>query len=903
LKKQRSADQDLSDLFSRIAQACVVFVLLLAPWTFGSVYYSGQCVLAIGLLAAMGIWWFQTAIDSDKSQHIPYISLLVVAGLAIALLQLTPLPKFALLLAGRQLELYQQFSGDPPVTPRLSLFPEGTWHLAQLLVIALAAVLLAGRFFRTPKEMITLLILVACNGLALSLLGIFQKLSDDNRIFWMYEFAHGPFSTFVNRNNAAGYLLMTLSCCVGLLPIVLPVRVTTGPLPLISREMPYWRQLSQYFFFCLAELNATKITLLLGTAIISSAIIASVSRGGSAALLAGLVFTFFTYGLARRPQNLSIIMLPLISMILALSAWVGFSDQLLNRWQKTDLVQLSQMDTRIQHWKDTWPVTREMGLFGAGLGSYPHIHRLYSETSENTIFEYAENNYFQALVEAGWPGLILFLAAWLLAFRYALLLIIRGQSDSTIGIGTMGIFLLSSQATASLFDFGLYIPANMTLMAALVGLLGYHAQSFSAKLKKPNLLRFRMPNRPAAIGILILFGVLSASARNLYRHSRIEAAIKNDLKIAKQPNGDWDYEQMGMSQTTRRINEFKSLLLGFSSINGLNHLGELWIHRSRLMSLEILEKTPEFRDTYALAADDDERESLKNGAWNLTRLERTRNHIQDMGANYSQLRAVGVTKEPFISENIPFAVGSYAQSCASAPLQPVVHMKLGQLRGILSYSPNQSPGAKEIANAIKLAPTNPQYRLIAGIFFAQGRDIESAAPQFKRFLQLRSYEMKMAMDILYASTEFNSYAITPKTVLETILPEDPLITYQFAKTWCQADPATKQRALEKTLALLPDSEMGEQEKLKIRANVHLERNETGLAIDTMAAILRGNPLEEDIRFQRGHLLLQEKRFTEALDEAKNLVRSNRMHRGYNLLLKQVEFEIRKLEDTQPNGGR
>lgn len=898
LDRQRSSNESLANLFARLAQCCLLLVVVLSPWGFGSVHSWTQCLMAIGLLIGLGIWWFESAVDSDKSQQIPYIVFLLLGGLAIALIQLLPLPEMASFLLGRQREIYQEFTGQPPSAVRISLFPQGTWHLFQLLLIALSTTLLASRYFRTTKEMIVLMVVAAANGFLLSVLGIAQKLTSDNRIFWLFEFEHGPFASFVNRNNAAGYLLMALACCAGLLPILMPMRITSGPPPLISREMPYWRQLGQYFSFFLAELNSAKIMLLVATVVISSAVIASTSRGGSLSLLVGLVATFLTFGLARRPQNMSLIMLPLITLVVALSAWVGFSDQLLKRWETTEMVEFSKTDARIQHWRETAPAIQEMGILGSGLGSYRHVHRLYSQSNERGVFEYAENQYFQSLIESGWPGFLLFMAAWALAFLYAMLLIIRGQSDTTVGVGTMGVFLLTSQATASLFDFGLYIPANMVLMASLVGLLGYQAHAFAARLKKSNWLRFRVHNRLIQIGLIVAFGCLSASALNLYRHARIDEAIRNGDRIARNPKGDWSYQQLGLSQVDRRIEDMKSKLRNCRSINGLNHLGDLYIHRFRLMRLEALEKTEDYRNTFSLAVDEKERQSLKEDAWHLTRMEHIRDYIQDQGHNYSQLRAIALTKQPFISENVPLAYGSFAVSRANAPLQPVVHMKLGQLNGLLTFSKDEIRGGDEIEAAIKIAPANAQYRLIAGIFFVQCHDLAAAAPHFKRFLELSGHELATAMDVLYARTDFNSFAVPPKTVLETMMPDDPLIMYHFAKRWCSTDPQTKTSALNHTESLLEGSNLGEQEKLKILADVQLERGETDLAIDTMAAILRGNPLEETIRFQRAHLLYQAKRFQEALDEAEILIRSNRMDRGYNDLLKHIKSQIQRLEESQ-----
>ncbi len=893
LEKKRSSNEILSDVFAAIARWSLLIVVLLSPWMLASVYYWSQNLIVIALMIGMMIWWFETALNSDKKQLIPYITLLVAGGIMIGLFQMLPLPAFLSgLLLGRQPEIYQTFTGEPPMAPRISLFTEGTRHHIQLLLIAISSLLLASRYFRTTKEVVTLLAVVGVNGALLAFIGMAQKLSSADML-WTYSEFPQAFASFVNRNNGAGYLLMTLSCCVGLLPIVLPVRVTTGPPLLISREMPYWRQLGQYFSFLFAELNTAKLVVLLGTVLVASGVIASTSRGGSTALLIAGSVTFFAYGLARRPRNLSIVMFPVVVTILLFSVWVGFGDRLLARWQKTELVEVSQMDIRLEHWRDTWPATQEMGVLGSGLGTYSHVHRLYNFRNESGIYEYAENQFYQSLVEAGWPGLILFLLAWGLAFRSAFLLINRGQSDSTVGIGTMGIFLLTSQAVASLFDFGLYIPANLLLMAVLVGMLSYQSQAFAGKLKKKHWLRFPVSNRLTQIGLLILFGGLTATTLDLYRQSRIDTAIKKDLRMAKRASGEWDYDQLGLPQTTRRIEEMTLLLRNCRSIAGLNHLGDLWIHRFRLMGLEVLENAPEYLNAIALTKSDSEKRRLKEDAWSLTRLEPTRDYIQDLGRTWSQLRAQAVTREPFIAENVPEAYRSFALSRSSAPLQPVVHMRLGQLNGVASWSPTDRPGEAEVEKAIELAPGNPEYRLVGAVFYLQSGNVAGAAPHIKMHLELAPGNYKRTFELLYGRTPANSWQVSPREIFESMLPDDANLMFEFSKNWCESDPETQQLALNKTEAVVATMDMPEMGKLKLKANIYLLKGETKLAIETMQSILNGNPLDENIRFRLANLLLQENEHEKALEEARHLVRANGVHRGYNQLLHKIESEIKQ----------
>ena len=172
-------------------------------------------------------------------------------------------------------------------------------------------------------------------------------------------------------------------------------------------------------------------------------------------------------------------------------------------------------DLRITQWKSTWPATSEFGILGSGLGTYRGVHRSYSQIPEIVVFHYAENQFFQGLVEAGWVGLFIFLSAWGLAYKSADLLLKRGQSPTSIAVGLMGVFLISSQAVASFFDFGFYIPANTLGLSVVLGFLGFHAQSLGGRLKKGSWLRLQVPNVAISTIVLVLFGAICLVAYSI----------------------------------------------------------------------------------------------------------------------------------------------------------------------------------------------------------------------------------------------------------------------------------------------------------------------------------------------------------------------------------------------------
>ena len=141
------------------------------------------------------------------------------------------------------------------------------------------------------------------------------------------------------------------------------------------------------------------------------------SRGGVLALLVALAITLVFYGMARRPSFTGFIFLPMVALAFGIAGWVGFSDLLLERFDQVTLD--ARSTNRLGHWQETWPAVSDMGLLGSGLGSYEHVHRLYRTTAERTIFTFAESQYFQTLVEMGWPGLALLVLCWALTYYYS----------------------------------------------------------------------------------------------------------------------------------------------------------------------------------------------------------------------------------------------------------------------------------------------------------------------------------------------------------------------------------------------------------------------------------------------------------------------------------------------------
>ena len=60
------------------------------------------------------------------------------------------------------------------------------------------------------------IVALAASGVAISFVGILQRLSNNGKVLWQYELLGGgsPFGPFVNANNAAGFLLIGFSAAM-----------------------------------------------------------------------------------------------------------------------------------------------------------------------------------------------------------------------------------------------------------------------------------------------------------------------------------------------------------------------------------------------------------------------------------------------------------------------------------------------------------------------------------------------------------------------------------------------------------------------------------------------------------------------------------------------------------------
>lgn len=360
----------------------------------------------------------------------------------------------------------------------LSLDVEATRMTVVILTALLCAFLLAANFLANRERLRALASFFSIYGLALSVFALIQHFTWNGRFYWLRPTLSGvsmPFGPFVNHNHFAGYIELLVAVPVALI-------VARG----VRRE--------ERIFYGFAA------------AIMSTALITSLSRGGMVSLFAELMFVII---LSRRlpylqEQKVSFglrsrwirggAMIALVSAILAGVLWIG-ADPVVNRL--TGPEQETFARSRGWVWRDTWQVITAHPIFGSGLGAFQtaYPHRSHYDGTLGVVAQ-AHNDYLQVLADGGIIAAVLVI--WFVAVvAHELFRGLRSRDPLLGGLALgagAGIF---GMMVHSLFDFNLQLPSNsllFLLLTAVVSASGHTAASRAAEVELPPQATLHAPS-------------------------------------------------------------------------------------------------------------------------------------------------------------------------------------------------------------------------------------------------------------------------------------------------------------------------------------------------------------------------------------------------------------------------
>jgi O-antigen ligase len=499
--------------------------------------------VGLGLATALALLVWTIAARRRRDEAPPATGVAALAAfVALALLTTVPLPPTLLeavsphtaALVRDALPGWPGGGGWSEWRP-LALHPHGVWLELCKIGIALAAFATIASYpwqaqlgEVDPRRRVfgTLLLTVIAGGAALSVLGLVQQAAGNGRVLWMLDGVADPrraSGPFVNPNHFASWLEMVIPPAVAYFAAVasrLGKRISR--MAATSRAMGVKRRRA-WAGAVAANQGRFSLPLLLAGAIglMLVAHVASGSRGGRAALLAGLGVVGFGIasgsargarardrfahpdGASRSASRSRVAPAALaaalgVASLLAIATWARLEDEVGAAGARGEVSLVARVAVASQG----RGIVRDFPLLGTGLGSWLHAYRPYQAPPvEYGLWDHAHNDFLELAAETGLAGVAL--AAW---FAIAVALVACGRRRAA-GEGALSTppgeggwalpslppgfevaewraaldrsrwlaFGAAGGATAALVhalvDFGLRLPANLVLAFVVAALL------------------------------------------------------------------------------------------------------------------------------------------------------------------------------------------------------------------------------------------------------------------------------------------------------------------------------------------------------------------------------------------------------------------------------------------------
>lgn len=234
-----------------------------------------------------------------------------------------------------------------------------------------------------------------------------------------------------------------------------------------------------------------------------------------------------------------------------------------------------RFDTRLSHWPDGVRAALNYLPFGSGAGSYGQAYRPFQATSVGTWYANADNYWIELAVEQGLPGIVFSASLfWIIFFGSRAISVANEFVDK--GVRAAACFAAGAILATQTFDFGITLPANLFLFAAIAGMYVARSQVVRRQSQPSNSdpKTKKVVIVAASVGILLLVATLSASLQ-----IRSEAFLDYAVRSA---NHVLQYEKHDRERVDHALSLVSSLNGAQASFEGLVTESELLHQQARL---------------------------------------------------------------------------------------------------------------------------------------------------------------------------------------------------------------------------------------------------------------------------------------------------------------------------------
>ena len=573
--------------------ACILLSLLpfAVATDFGGVLRWTQYVASLAVIAA-GVLATSALIGDSGSRSLRrHLLLLPVAvWLAYSYFQTVSLPSSLVgLFSAGSVEAYtvwlepfldadQQLTSFP-----ISVDAYASRHATAFLAIITLLVWTSAMVFTTRARLVFLLSATSIGGAVIAMLGIWRLIDPSLSLWSMSPDSVGsPFSTFVNRNNAA--LMLNLGFASGLGLICWRLSALTGS------EIDD----ALFEFSDMVSLLGDRYALVgvFGLVMTGTGLLVCGSRGG---LVAAIVGVMLALGWVR--QRRGVVSLPVVGtlLVICIAILVVPTDLSLTSIERIDVFTEDGddgiwNDGRLKHFPDGFRAARAYLPGGSGLSTYAYAHLPYQQTGSDRWHTHADNLWLELLAEQGFVGVILVLIVLTMVVR-SLYFLSRSPDPMDQGLRITGWYVVGAIIASQGFDFGLILPANLFLVACLFPSI--IVRRFDAAVLVPTEDGHVPPpkvfqHRGFAITACVLPVLVLLSSVPAIRKLRTDADAERAEWTAK-------YEFASASQQPERLQELSDMLENQISIAPKSTLLD-WrfrVEHERLRFLDVMAANPD----------------------------------------------------------------------------------------------------------------------------------------------------------------------------------------------------------------------------------------------------------------------------------------------------------------------
>ncbi|MBN1590810.1 MAG: O-antigen ligase family protein [Pirellulales bacterium] len=457
----------------RLMDAGLAACLLVVPFLMGGRHPIGQVAL-VGLTSIVVLAWaLRQAVGRHGTWQPTHAAFLLLFGVFLLVLQLTPLPYAWLAkLSPRVVDLLPLWApGADPLTrlgtwSRISLTPDATRAALILFVsyglLFLVTVQRVGRV----EDIERILRWCALAAVLMGGFGLVQYLTANGKFFWFHEAPYADTlgeakGSFTNRNHFAHFLALGIGPLVWWLHSMYRGGDQSGQRRFSTGDRGLTRE------------RVARFLLISAVTLVVFASLLSLSRGGNSVMFLAATIAAVVCGRAAAVRGrflFSVIVAGLLIIgSLNLFGYESVSSRL-SDLSSGSLGRLDQNETRRTVWAAAVKAIPDFALLGSGVGSHREVCPIYvNKPLDGVVFTHAENGYLQEPLETGFLGALL-LAGGIAFCVFWCIGGLRGPSARLRAcVGAIAASLAASLVHA-LVDFVWYVPACTAMVAVLAGL-------------------------------------------------------------------------------------------------------------------------------------------------------------------------------------------------------------------------------------------------------------------------------------------------------------------------------------------------------------------------------------------------------------------------------------------------